>query len=127
MKRTPHPHAFPPRGFSLVEALVTIAVIGVIVSIAIVSLDTYGEATQDAQRHRNAQNIVGVFEAGRAAGVQWDTSSLDAALKDVVRGKTVETGILRGNHFAFPEPDSKAVGSAKKHIRLEDGRLTYHP
>lgn len=127
MKRSPQRPTSLARGFSLVEALVTMAVIGVIVSIALVSLDTYGEATRDAQRHRNAQNIVAVFEAGRAAGVQWDTASLDTALKDVVRGKTVEAGILRGNHFAFPEPDSEAVGSAKKYIRLEDGRLTYHP
>ena len=127
MQHCLHSSAFPHRGFSLVEALVTIAVIGVIASIALVGLDNYRDATQDAQRHRNAQNIVGVFETGRAAGVQWDTSSLDAAVKDVVRGKAVEAGLLRGNFFAFPEPDSDAVGNAKKYIRLEDGRLTYRP
>lgn len=127
MKRSQQPSTFHPRGFSLVEALVTAAVIGVIASIALVGLDNYREATQDAQRHRNAQNIVGVFEAGRAAGVEWDTATLDAAVKDVIRGKAVEAGILKGTAFAFPEPDSEAVANAKKHIRLEDGRLTYYP
>ncbi|WP_038171642.1 prepilin-type N-terminal cleavage/methylation domain-containing protein [Verrucomicrobium sp. BvORR106] len=127
MQRSRSPLSSFHRGFSLVEALVTVAVIGVIVSIALVGLDDYREATQDAQRRRNAQNIVGVFEAGRAAGVQWEVSSLDAALKDVTRGKAVETGVLRGNYFAFPEPDAEAVTNAKKYIRLEDGRLTYHP
>ena len=58
------------KGFSLVELLVVIAVIGVIAAIAIPAMSGIFGQADSAKIRRNAQNIVSVFNAARAAGNQ---------------------------------------------------------
>ena len=57
-----------PSGFSLVELLVVITVIGTLASIAIPAMSgVYGNSTA-AKSRRNAQNIAAVYASLRAAG-----------------------------------------------------------
>ena len=56
-------------GFSLVEVLVAVAVIGVIAAIAVPSIGAINSASKAAAARRSAQNMTSVFNSGVAAGV----------------------------------------------------------
>ena len=84
------------KGFSLVELLVVIAVIGVIAAIAIPAMSGIFGKADATKSKRNAQNIVGTFNAARAAG-NVDASYTTAAL--AISAITTGTGITGGGAF----------------------------
>ncbi len=84
------------KGFSLVELLVVIAVIGVIAAIAIPAMSGIFGQADSAKIKRNAQNIVSVFNAGRAAGSPEVCPDVTSAILAV----TTSPGITGSGTFA---------------------------
>lgn len=56
------------KGFSLVEMLVVIAVIGIIAAIAVPNIGRINDSATDAKARRNAQNLASIFASAQAAG-----------------------------------------------------------
>lgn len=91
------------RGFSLVEMLVTITLIGLLAAIAIPEIGSTSDSARRASCQRNAQHVVSVYLAGVSAGIVWAGSSKIEKIASVVQGAAPEQGVLAHHSFRVPD------------------------
>ena len=107
-------------GFSLIELLTVISVIGVMTSIVAPSFGSINGAAQTAVQQDNAQNIVSMFKAGDAAQVAWTTTSRDAAVADVIAGRPAPAkSVFAGKTFNVPHLSAQDIQAAYRYIGLD--------
>ncbi|MFZ4765166.1 MAG: type II secretion system protein [Roseimicrobium sp.] len=125
-----HRLALAPRagGFSLVELLVTICVLGSIASIAILAIGSLKENSSRTRDRRNAQEIVAIYTAARAAGLNFVVDGdMEQTVRNVVAGGVVTEGAFAGSHFGLPGLDVREQESAQAHLEISGGELLYDP
>ncbi len=119
-----HPVKAVQKGFSLVEMLVVIAVIGIIAAIAVPNIGKITDSAKDSTLRRNAQNIASVFASAQAVGYDFSKSSgtgttitaKGTVINAVITGVTIpSTGDFATSPFKeayFGSPGIAAVNTA---------------
>ena len=132
MKTTPPTKR--PRGFSLVELLVTIGVLGVLSALALASMSNItGEAAVTTAKSQ-AQRIVSTFGAGMATGAPGFVAAtgVDSAM-DAVGTGSAGAGSMRnvffqlGGVFGGMDDDKPLDEQAKHYLSWSNGTLVYAP
>lgn len=113
-------------GMSLMELLVTIAILGIIMSITLMSMGGSRQAAEDQKDKRNAQEIASVAAMANAAGASFivpdDEQATIANLRD---GTAPETGAFRGRIFRISAMQDTEIKGAMRFLALNASDLQY--
>ncbi len=98
-------------GFSLIELLVVIVIIGLIASIAIPNLGFITGAADKVKDKRNAQTIMLAYSTGAAAGVDWPEGDVATQVAAVLAGRKPSSGSLSNMMFQSTVAADKVSGT----------------
>lgn len=115
-----------PKGFSLVEMLVVIAVIGIIAAIAIPNIGSVSGSAKTATAQRNAQSIVSLYQYGTAAGIAWSGADRNTKVASVITGATPSDGAFAGKSFKLPNLSDADKVAAYPYIGVDGSGDLYY-
>lgn len=117
------------RGFSLVEVLITLLIIGIMAALGIAAFGGSRDSFTDIQAKRNAQEIVSAYIVAAVAGVDFTVpGDRDATIQRVVEGQTAPDGVFAGKRFGVFGLAPTEVEASSVFIRqADDGMLVFAP
>lgn len=115
-------------GFSLVEMLTVIAVVGILVAVATVALGRINRAAADSKDLQNARQLATVCQCAQSAGVDFVDSGgdLQVTIRNIKTGAMGTKREFAGQVFCVPIADQDIPG-ASRHLYLRAGLLIFDP
>ena len=119
-------HNINQKGFSLIEMLVVIAVIGIMAAIALAALGPRFEGFSEARDRRNAQSLAAISLAAQSAGLDFVVpADVEATVRAVVVGGSPAEGAMQSSWFGVPGMEDEAILDSLNFLSLENGILVY--
>ncbi|WP_395717679.1 type II secretion system protein [Prosthecobacter sp.] len=113
-------------GFSLIELLVTIAILSIIVAIAIGAFGGARQGAEDQKDKRNAQEIASIAAMANAAGADFVVVGDERGTIENLRNGCAPTrGALKGRLFQLPSLGEPEITGAMRFLALNDTELQY--
>ena len=113
-------------GFSLVEVLIVIVIIGVIAGGALNYLTNHSEIIKQTRNRRNAQEMASLCIAASAAGISLVAPGdpLQTA-RNVVTGATATKGSFAGKSFRLPGLQEDEIVAAAYYLDVQGTEVMY--
>lgn len=113
-------------GFSLVELLITLAIMGVVAAIGVGGFGGARQGAEDQKDRRNAQEIASMAAMANAAGASFVVAGDEAAtIANLVSGTSPTSGIFKGRVFRLPSLSAASITGAMRFLSLRDMELQY--
>lgn len=113
-----------PQGFSLTELLMTIAVIGIMCSLAMPLFGSQHEAYMSIKAKRNAQELVTECTAAQASGLDFVVlGDVEATLANLKAGAVATSGVFKGRQFGIRGLSDEEIGFSKVLLEVRSGVL----
>ena len=114
------------KGFSLVEMLMAVSVLGILLGLVITNLNIVGDSVKDTRHKRNAQELAAVCNAAQAAGLEFiAVNDLDRTIRNVVAGGAPTDGAFAGRNFGLKHLQASDIAGVKSFLMLDGGLLRY--
>lgn len=116
------------RGFTLIEMLMTIAIIGFVASIAVPNMSALHSGDVKETRHRrNAQEIASVFVTAQAAGLNFTApGSLEQTVRNIATGGSPTEGPFQAKIYAVKGLLEEDITGVQKYLSLNGEVLSYN-
>lgn len=98
-------------GFSLIELMIVIMIIGLIAAIALPNLGFISGEANRVKDKRNAQSIILAYTTGAAAGVKWPQGDVATQVAAVTQGRKPPGGPFASVMFRSEVPADNAASS----------------
>jgi prepilin-type N-terminal cleavage/methylation domain-containing protein len=112
------------RGFSLVELLIVITVIGIMVAVAVPVLSPIRENARINKNQRNAQSLVAMASSAQAAGAVLDLSTVTTAVLQLKSGVS-GTGMFSTSTFKVAPFSPEEIDAITEYISIADNSLVF--
>lgn len=113
-------------GFSLMELLIVVAIIGIMVNLVIFSWSGNNAEVDAIKNRRNAQTIASLASTASVAGADFVVAGdIPATVDNLVTGVAPTSGIFKGREFKLPPMPAAELTKALTHLRWSGSDLIY--
>ncbi len=113
-------------GFSLIEILMTVALIGVMAAWAFSALSGYRRQVEETRNRRNAQEMANVCAAASAASISFVTAGdVVQSARNIVTGATAAGGAFTGKTFRLPGLSDSDILGAAYYLQISGKMVVY--
>jgi prepilin-type N-terminal cleavage/methylation domain-containing protein len=121
----PHKATRYTAGFSLIELLVIMMILGVLAGIALSSLSSSRQAARESVARKNAQQFASIALSAQIAGADPVAATVDATLTALDTGVTPTSGAFANRSFRIGGLADDDISRAAYYLEIANGQLAY--
>ncbi len=115
-----------PQGFSLMEMLTVVAIIGIMVNIVLFYWNGNNAEIKAIKDRRNAQTIASLATTASVAGASFVVSGdIPATVDNLVQGTAPTSGVFRNREFKLPPMAAQEITGALNYLQWSGSELMY--